>query len=323
MSILDVAHRIDEKIWFEAFQPLLLRMARTNEGRALMGLPQNLPMITKLSPSSILAAEYDYGILQCRSGSVYAREIRKNWKEFQKFAQSFYETEMNGKPATMLLGPIFAFGAHAIFTFYPVPGQFSPVDGRVSYFNSDPWNTTHNAANGTDVLDTNDSLMIGAQSGDFGISRTIIVFNTVDWPDAEEIDSAKGSLYINSVTNTDDDGTDYIAVVSAAPASNSALALGDYDSLGTTPYSDSIDLGTISSSATEDWTLNATGIAAIDVDGFTQLGMREGHDIENATPSGNNTIDAASADDADPEKAPKLELTYVASGGGGIVAGIF
>jgi len=65
----------------------------------------------------------------------------------------------------------------------------------------------------------------------------------------DTVSSATYSLYVNSVDNGDNDGDDYIVVVSSNPASNTGMALGDYSLMGTTALSNTIDLSSMSTGA--------------------------------------------------------------------------
>ena len=151
------------------------------------------------------------------------------------------------------------------------------------------------------------------------IIRGAFLFNTAAIPDADTISSA--SLVINGVQVSDGLALDPdIGVYSSNPASNTALASGDYDAFGTTPLSDTTFAMDVSWTAAGDNTfpLNAAGIAAIDDTGITKLGMRNvTNDVGNTNPthpgSGNIqsffNINMAAGTANDPE----LIVTHAAS----------
>lgn len=76
-------------------------------------------------------------------------------------------------------------------------------------------------------------------------------------------------------------------IYTSAPASNTALATGDYDSLGSTPLTDSprdlINEAASSTNVTRD--LNAAGLAAIQMEGVTNLGCALVQMQESGTPT--------------------------------------
>ena len=114
--------------------------------------------------------------------------------------------------------------------------------------------------------------------------------------------------------NGDNDGDDYIAVVSSNPTSNTSAAVGDFSLFGTTAYSNTIDLSSMSTGVYVDWTINATGLAAINTSGITKFGFREGHDIINSAYAGAydtvNSIITYAAEQAGTTKDPKLVVVH-------------
>lgn len=185
--------------------------------------------------------------------------------------------------------------------------------------------TSDSAYTKDDTAYSNGGGAIGSRYGsstDFMIIRAILLFR-YNIPANATILSAKLSLYIMSsnFTNNDNDGYDYVVVVESAPASNTAIATGDYDSLGTTKLSDSVDFSSIKTNAYNDFTLNASGLAKLTKDGnynILKLGLREGHDIDNHTPVGTNQFDFYFADNG--SNKPKLTIEYSLPGGGNFLA---
>jgi len=72
-----------------------------------------------------------------------------------------------------------------------------------------------------------------------------------------------------------------LALVSSAPASDTAIASGDYDSLGSTRYADDIPYSSWNAEGRTEWDLNAAGLAAINKTGVTKLGLRIAADLDN------------------------------------------
>lgn len=99
----------------------------------------------------------------------------------------------------------------------------------------------------------------------------IIMFDTSSIPSGNTITSATVELYVNA--NTDGGLDPNLYITSSDPASDNALVNSDYDTVGTTEYSDLIASPDISATATETWTLNSTGIAAISKTGTTKFAV--------------------------------------------------
>lgn len=117
------------------------------------------------------------------------------------------------------------------------------------------------------------------------MTRSIFLFDTSTGIGSDTIDSATMSVYVTSKIDQLSISPD-INVYSSAPASNTAVVNGDYDSLGTTDYATAIAWASITTSAFNDFTLNATGIAAIDTAGITKFGVRnKNYDADNNDPT--------------------------------------
>jgi hypothetical protein len=138
------------------------------------------------------------------------------------------------------------------------------------------------------------------QGSNFNWKRGLVPFDTSAIPSGATITAATLNLYLYSVGNAVNDGTDYLNVVETTQPDHTDVVAGDYDNVGSvdspTTGATSIDLGDISTSAYTVFTLNATGLGWIKTDGesstcgtaltgWTCLGVREGHDLEDSNPS--------------------------------------
>lgn len=104
-------------------------------------------------------------------------------------------------------------------------------------------------------------------------ARGFFLFNTS--PIGTDIVSA-ATLSLRGTNNLNDLGSvAAVNVFSSAPASNIALAAGDYDSVGTTPFSTSIPFGSWLNLAFNNFVLNASGIANINTIGISKFGTRD------------------------------------------------
>ena len=106
-----------------------------------------------------------------------------------------------------------------------------------------------------------------------------------------------------------------INVYSSAPATDTNLVAGDYDSLGTTPFSTTVTYAGYIADNFNDFTLNAAGLAAISKTGNTKFGTRDPiYDVGSSTPTWANPASAGLgcdfADFAGTTSDPKLVVTY-------------
>ncbi len=139
----------------------------------------------------------------------------------------------------------------------------------------------------------------------------------------DSIDSATLSLYINSVT-TGLGSTDIDIVEGNVPASESDLANGDFDisDFGSTRFATGKDISSLSTSAYNNYTLNASGESHINKSGNTWFGALLKWDVDNnftgTWASGQNTsANASMADTTGTTQDPKLVVEHSVVGGGG------
>lgn len=115
-----------------------------------------------------------------------------------------------------------------------------------------------------------------------------------------------------------------MAVVQTSQPSTSELTTADYDLCGDaidnpTKGSANIDLTGLTIGAYRDFTLNATGLGWISKTGYTMLGVREGHDIQDIW-SDPGEVDKESgiwvsaSEQTDTSQDPYLSVTYTTGG---------
>lgn len=144
--------------------------------------------------------------------------------------------------------------------------------------------------------------------------RSIFLFDTSSLPDDATISAATLSLYGQG--KSDALGiTPNVNVYSSNPASNTALAAADFSSLGATAFCGSaITYAGWNTSGYNDFTLNASGIAAINKSGVSKFGARNAnYDAAVATPSwSSNKISSMEVYCAEQGSGykPKLVVTY-------------
>ncbi len=143
------------------------------------------------------------------------------------------------------------------------------------------------------------------------VKRMFVLFNTATLADTASISAATFSIYVTGKINGGNDGYDTLNVVSSNPASNTALAITDFGSVGSTLYASAVDITSISTSAYLNISLNSTGRAAITTTGVSKFAVREGHELDGWDPGETSSIiEASTADVSGTSQDPKLEVTY-------------
>ena len=249
-------------------------------------------------------------------GNTHVRKLRED--PFEAIRQTVaHNVKIVGKEnAQIVIGKI----GNTTSTFYPDAHVESTSHDAMLYTSPNAsWDTVHNAANADGSLDNYAGPDRFVYSGKDGANFRIIRFQTLFDTSAigsDTVNSATASLYINLVNNGDNDGDDYIAVVSSNPAANTGATVGDYSLMGTTAYSNTIDLSSMSTGDYVDWTINATGLAAINTSGITKFGFREGHDIIDSAYAGGfdtvNSIVTYAAEASGTANDPKLVVVHSA-----------
>lgn len=221
----------------------------------------------------------------------------------------------------------------ATITVYPDANpETSTFDGACEQRNA-TWSTaqTSTTSNVTDDSATTLAATQGVgvrQTGtEYRIERTFTLFDTSAIGATDTIDSATVSLYATVVVNQANTGGDTVFPTLSSPASDTAIASGDFDNCGSvaspTQGATPIDLSAITTSAYNDWSLNATGLTWIarsgesiggggGTAGITYLGWRMADD-DTADPSygtARNTMNASSADETGTSQDPKLVVNY-------------
>ena len=307
--------RINEDVWFEIQQNLLLQIVNTREGRDLLCIPQGYGKIFKIGKNHVFHSPrmengkllYDWDF---RIGAKWANVIRYRWTEFQAMAQ-YFQSPFTLKPVVTVGVRMYAFGG----PYYPDPNFETTTFDGWGRRTSTSWATVHDNAT---ALTQNDEDTVGSPpecslSGTtYIIRRPIFLFDTSAIPDTDVISAATFSLAADGTAEADanDDTAD---LVSSAPASNTAYTNTDYATLGTTLYATGFNVTSWNqtNNTYNAWTLNATGIAAISKTGVTKFGVRFGNDTANTAPAGqlNNLGGIYYADNADVTSDPKLTGT--------------
>lgn len=220
------------------------------------------------------------------------------------------------------------------------------VDGLVDDNSSITWATVRDKVTAQSVNDTGiDNIVAAIVYCDVGSYQIVRYFHLTATGDGvginDTIDDARYSFYENGVVGDDiNDGNDFVGIILTNPASETALAIEDFDSItdnaGTNPHTaavefrtgsdfptsstaSSYDLTNITNAARFELVLNATGTAAIGkgVGARTKMGAAIGFDIINkphaATPCAAAKQNYIRIDQGEGTNPPFLELTISSS----------
>jgi hypothetical protein len=242
----------------------------------------------------------NYSVVEGKQGFYETRDFRTHQKFSKRLYFAFkplwygmhYADEV-GRVMKGLRGlervPFWDFGL-ATLTAYPDPHpETTTVDGNVSRYAAGTWASLRGGAgNGfNDDATINRCFKIetdGAGSY-YSLERSIFLFNTASIPDENIVNSGTLSVKATSKSNTFPSTAPAINVYASTPASNTALVAADYQRVGTTPFSSNVLVSAISTTVYTVFTLDAGGLAAIDVVGITKLGIREAvYDATNTSP---------------------------------------
>lgn len=185
------------------------------------------------------------------------------------------------------------------------------------------WDTAHDATIGTTASygssgNIHSEINIYGNANWITIWRGFFPIDTSELPDDTTISAAVLVGYIvGKIDNYNGDGYDYVAIVQTDQPDHTLLTTADYNNCGAinnpTKGSADIDISGLTISDWNNFPLNATGIGWISKTGWTMLGMREGHDIQDAYPGDPGEVDKlsqVSINDAGGIHPPYLSVTY-------------
>lgn len=200
-----------------------------------------------------------------------------------------------------------------------VNSSSSAEDGQVGA-GRNTWASVRAATVGANVDDT--GTQPRAQSGNTDLStgweniRAFVAFDTSSIPDGDTISSATLSL---RGTNKIDQANKAACLVSASPASATALALEDYDQVGSTELATRIDITAWSTTAYNDYALNASGLANISKTGISYFAVRTStdfdDDISGFAINQNSTVLFYANEFTGTADDPKLVIEHAGAGG--------
>jgi len=192
---------------------------------------------------------------------------------------------------------------------------FAPsMDGFVSRQTSadTTWTLARDTADGTNANTTEGGSYLFAElrSGParYEVARAFLIFDTSAIPDTNVIDSATTTMY----SCGDTFGSPQFGLVQVSPASDSSLAVGDYDAMTINSATEGASRRTVSNTANaaNNWGMNASGLSWVSTTGNTRLGLRHANDLDNTTPSARSYWCAWFVDNAGTSVDPVLTVTH-------------
>lgn len=194
-------------------------------------------------------------------------------------------------------------------TVYPVAGANSPVDGYIGK-SAGTYAGARDASSGDSVSVTATAMYIANAffGGNYNVRRAIMCFDTSAIGAGQTITSATFSIRGNGDKGSANGWS--VDLVGATPAGTADLLLADFSQVGGTLFSDTeISLSSFSSSAYNDFPLNAAGLAAINSGGITVLAVRvSGDRLNEAANADSDYTGILSADNG--SNKPQLVVNY-------------
>jgi hypothetical protein len=261
--------------------------------------------------------------LGTRNANYDVANSAPTWASDAGDTMAAFNADRTGTANDPKLAVAYTLNTGTVLTEYPdADPETSTVDGAVGFYSeaANTWATVRdNAGSGVDDTALSDvAAYIRAYSTTdtwTGMSRGIFLFNTSALTGSAVISAATKSLY--GVSKRDDVAWNAaLNIYTSAPASNTALEAGDFDSLGTVAQSDtSITHDSWSIAGYNDFALNSTGIGNISKTGITKFGSRFAtYDVANSAPTWSslaiNRVNCYYADQTGTTNDPKLVVTY-------------
>jgi hypothetical protein len=259
--------------------------------------------------------------MDVRTHAKYAKRLRSQCDLIWRAAHAWDRFVANP------LVPAWNLGFDTL-TVSPDPNpETTSVDGVVDQFGLDAtWATVRGSAgNFADDASATQSVIkfvASATSNQWAeIARSLFLFDTSALTASATITAAVLSLFGAAGTRDDNGNTPNLDIYTATPASNTALANGDFAQIGTVSQTGSpIAYGSWSGSSYNDGTLNGTGRGNVSLTGISKFGARNAsYDVANSAPptwaSGTRSeIWANYADQTGSANDPKLVVTYTVPG---------
>jgi hypothetical protein len=185
------------------------------------------------------------------------------------------------------------------------------------------WSSCHDASvsdgsanyTGTDASVEVDKAQAGGSQ--YGLSHNWYPIDTSSIPASASISSANLNLFAENINNSSG-GLD-LYVVAGTQAATSSLSTSDFPNLGTTAWSSAVSGSSLTNNAYNAFALNSTGIAALNLSGWTKFALREKNDFDNSAPTETSIVALAAytSEQTGTSQDPYLDVTYTLPGTSG------
>lgn len=323
---------IPERAFFVWEQRKLLQMAATRYGRDLLCITDMGEAPSLILPSAVQWKESSKTFLtEFRTHNKYAKVIRHRWKEYREYADWLEAQEWRCyQKAHAARWGYYAVAGATDSDFFPDPDpETTSVDGEAEATGTNVTFTTlvGGAGNSATSNAATEEIQIGADTTTDRynrLRRLIFLFDTSAITDSDSIDAATLSLNSSDLRDNLSIGAgdnSRMVVTDSAPATDTDLVAGDYDSLGSTSFGESDIQDNWTNGVYEVITLNASGEANISKTGVSKFGTKYKHDFGDDTTGitwgsgAESRIQIKMAETAGTASDPKLAVTHTAAGG--------
>ena len=311
---------LPDDLWFTLYQRDLLALANTREGRDLLGLNDSNPYKSLGdTPVTHITKEFvTFGdprgeqLTVCQSGAPRGNVIRKRWAYVHPALERMWIDHL-----PRVNGRLVPSGGATTVTAKPdAHAESATVDGYVVHTEDGATFATLRGGAGTGSADAGNELFVYIIAHGSTTDRYIELYRTVALFDVSSIADTQRVSGVTITAQTSvlsDQFSQSLGWVASAPASNTALVNGDYDSLGTTNFVTQIAVAAMTNAQDVTFTGTADGIASVSLDGITKWGSKASSDISGSAPSwtGGNKLDVRwKSRDVSDSLAPRLAVTH-------------
>lgn len=314
---------IFSQTWFTRHQKILLWFANSFIGRYVLRIHGNRSSVGKNKIIKILPNSITW---KGKKKREFVTEFRTHDKFGKRLFYAFKPFWYLCHLWDMAWYPNFNLGFDSL-TAYPAAGANAPVDGWVNRSGvnqtlSDIRAGAGVAANTAEASQAINYLHASTTGSQYeAMYRSIYCYDTSSLTEAMKITAAVFSIY-GSGSSTGMGNNDAYCVA-ATPANVNTLVAGDYGQLGSTSFA-IVEAATWNTSGYNDFTLDANGIANIDIAtaNNTKYGIRGKFDFTGSATglswgSGGETyVSGYYADQTGATNDPKLVVTYTLPMGG-------
>lgn len=303
--------------WFMLHQKRLLWLANTSFGKDILCINGNKSSlsdekIVRILPNSITVKRSKQLVTEFRTHPKFGKRIyhagKPLWDAFH-----WFDTNL-ANPFV----PVLNLGFDSLTAYPDADPETTSCDGYAARIGVDEaWASLIGGAGNASLSDgtsdyavayfcsTTSNQYANLYRGFFLFDTSVLAGGTVT---AATL-SIKGTDKIDNTSSTPN-----INIYSSSPASNTNIVNADYGQTGSTAFSTAIAYGSWSTSAYNDFALNANGLAAV-VTGISKFSARNvNHDVADSAPnwvSGEiSGLRIAMADTAATTSDPKIVVTY-------------